>query len=108
MASDREFLYFVLDTVAEPDKFSWRAMMGEYVIYYGNKVVGGIYDNRFLIKPTKSAAAMMPDAPEELPYEGGRAMLSVVNIEDGDFLRKLLKAVYEDLPEPKVKKKKDK
>ena len=106
MASDKACLEFVLNVISEPDKVSYRSMMGEYIIYYGTKVVGGIYDNRFLIKPTKSAVEMMPDAKMELPYEGAGAMLRISDTEEGDFLRKLLKAVHDDLPEPKAKKKK--
>ena len=49
------------------EEVSYRAMMGEYIIYYRDKVIGGIYDDRFLVKPVKSAVAMMPDAKYELP-----------------------------------------
>ena len=65
-------------------------MMGEYIIYYRGRIVGGIYDDRFLVKPTKSAAAMMPDAERELPYEGAKEMLLVDNVDDREFLQKLL------------------
>lgn len=79
-------------------------MMGEYVLYYGGKVVGGVYDNRLLVKPTRSAVALMPEAPRELPYEGAREMLLVEDIEDRAFLNKLFEATYEELPEPKKRK----
>lgn len=79
-------------------------MMGEYIIYYRGKIVGGIYDDRFLVKPTKSAAAMMPDADRELPYEGAKEMFLVDNVENKEFLRELLEAMYEELPAPKKKK----
>lgn len=79
-------------------------MMGEYIIYYRGKIVGGIYDDRFLVKLTKSAAAMMPDADRELPYEGAKKMLLVDNVENKEFLRELLEAMYEELPAPKKKK----
>ena len=78
-------------------------MMGEYIIYYGGKVVGGIYDNRFLVKPVKSAVALMPNAEMELPYEGAKEMLLVDDLENREFLRKLLEAMYEDLPALKKK-----
>ena len=80
---------------------SARAMMGEYVLYYGGKVVGGVYDNRLLVKPTKSAVALLPNAPRELPYEGAKEMLLVEDIEDRELLKKLFEAMYEKLPEPK-------
>lgn len=102
MASSKEYLDFVLDQCSG---LSARAMMGEYVIYYSGKVVGGIYDNRFLVKPTPSAIALMPEAPRELPYEGAKGMLLVEDIEDKDFLNKLFEAMYEELPEPKKRNK---
>ena len=78
--------------------------MGEYILYYRGKIVGGIYDDRFLVKPTKSAIAMMPDASMELPYEEAKEMLLVDDIDNREFLGKLLEAMYEELPEPKKKK----
>lgn len=81
-----------------------RTMMGEYVLYYGGKVVGGIYDNRLLVKPTPSAVVLMPEAPRELPYEGAKEMLLVEDIDNRGFLNKLFEMMYEELPEPKRKK----
>ena len=80
-------------------------MMGEYIIYYRGKVVGGIYDDRFLVKPTNSAVAMMPDADLEIPYKGAKEMLLVDNVENKEFLKALLDAMYEELPASKKKKK---
>ena len=101
MASSEEYLDFVLEQCSS---LSARAMMGEYVLYFGGKVVGGIYDNRLLVKPTPSAIVLMPEATRELPYEGAKEMLLVEDIEDRDFLKKLFEAMYEELPEPKEKK----
>jgi len=101
MASSKEYLEFVLDGSSG---LSARTMMGEYVLYYGGKVVGGVYDNRLLVKPTKSAVALLPNAPRELPYEGAKEMLVVEDIEDRALLKKLFEAMYEELPEPKKKK----
>ncbi len=105
MASSKEYLAFILDQLSELDGISYRAMMGEYIIYYRGKVVGGIYDDRFLVKPVKSAVAMMPNADREIPYEGAKEMLLVDNVENKDFLRELLEAMYDELPAPKQKKK---
>ena len=105
MASSKEYLAFILDQLSELDGISYRAMMGEYIIYYRGKVVGGIYDDRFLVKPVKSAAALMPNADREIPYEGAKEMLLVDNVENKDFLRELLEAMYDELPAPKLKKK---
>ena len=105
MASSKGYLDFILEQLSELDGISWRAMMGEYIIYYRGKIVGGIYDDRFLVKPTKSAAAMMPNADREIPYEGAKEMLLVDNVENREFLRDLLKAMEDELPAPKEKKK---
>lgn len=101
MASSKEYSDFVLEQCRG---LSARAMMGEYILYYGGKVVGGIYDNRLLVKPTPSAVAMMPKATRELPYEGAKEMLLVENVEGKDFLNKLFESMYKELPEPKKKK----
>ena len=104
MASTKEYLYFILEQLSELDEITYRAMMGEYIIYYRGKVVGGIYDDRFLIKPVKSAMDMMPEAGLELPYEGAKEMLLVDNVENKEFLRDLLEAMYSELPVAKKKK----
>ena len=105
MASSREYLEFIMEQLSELDDVSYRAMMGEYIIYYRGRIVGGIYDNRFLVKPTKSAAAMMPDADIEMPYEGAKPMLLVDEVDNKEFLNKLLEAMYPELPAQKIKKK---
>lgn len=104
MASSKEYLNFILEQLSELDDITSRAMMGEYIIYYHGRVVGGIYDDRFLVKPTKTARAMMPDADLELPYEGAKEMLLVDNVENREFLRELLEAMVDELPAPKKKK----
>ncbi len=105
MASSKEFLSFVLEQLSELEEVTYRAMMGEYIIYYKGKVIGGIYDDRFLVKPTESAIALMPSATLELPYEGAKEMLSVSEIDNKEFLADLFNAMYDELPKPKVKKK---
>jgi len=104
MASSKEYLDFILEPLSELDDVTYRAMMGEYIIYYRGKIVGGIYDDRLLVKPTKSAVAMMPNADMELPYEGAKVMLLVDDVDNRAFLRELLEAMYEELPAPKKKK----
>ena len=101
MASSKDYLEFVLEQLSELDDISYKAMMGEYIIYYRGKIVGGIYDDRFLVKPTKSAKALMPEANLELPYEGAKEMLLVDDIDNREFLRTLLEAMYDELPTPK-------
>jgi len=101
MASSKEYLEYVLEQLSKLEDVSYRAMMGEYILYYKGKVIGGIYDDRFLVKPTKSVVKMMPDAKNELPYEGAKEMLLVDDIDNKDFLKDLLEAMYEELPNPK-------
>ena len=101
MASSKEYLEFILEQLSLPEDVSYRAMMGEYILYYRGKVVGGIYDDRFLVKPVQAAVAMMPEAVGELPYEGAKEMLLVDNVENTEFLQALLEAMYDELPAPK-------
>ena len=103
MASGKEYLNFVLDSLSGIDNISYRAMMGEYVLYYRGKIFGGIYDDRLLIKPINSAMRLMPDAPREKPYEGGKEMLLVENVDDKAWLSELVLAMYEELPAPRKK-----
>ena len=103
MASSKEYLEFVLEQLSLLDDITYRAMMGEYIIYYRGKVVGGIYDDRFLVKQTKSALRMMPDADLELTYEGAKEMIMVDEVENRDFLKELFDAMYPELPAPKKK-----
>ena len=105
MASSKEYLEYVLDQLSDLEEISYRAMMGEYIIYYRGKIIGGIYDDRFLVKPVKAAISMMPNANMELPYEGAKEMLLVDEIENRDFLKELIEAMYEELPAPKKKRK---
>ena len=104
MASHKEYLDFILEQLSGLEDVTYRAMMNEYIIYYQGKIVGGIYDDRFLVKPTKSAVKMMPDANLELPYEGAKEMLLVDDVEDKEFLRELIETMYNELPAPKKKK----
>ena len=104
MASSREYLDFILEQLSGLERIAHRAMMGEFILYYRGKIVGGIYDDRFLVKPTKSALERMPDADREIPYEGAREMLIVDNVDNREFLTELLTSMYDELPEPKKKK----
>ncbi len=104
MASSKSYLEFILEQLSELEDISYRMMMGEYILYYRGRIIGGIYDDRFLVKPTKTAAAMMPNAEMELPYEGAREMLLVDNVDNRIFLKDLLEAMYDELPASKNRK----
>ncbi|MBQ5973769.1 MAG: TfoX/Sxy family protein [Oscillospiraceae bacterium] len=101
MPSSRSYSDFILDQLSGLEGISRRSMMGETIVYCRGKIVGGVYDDRFLVKPTASAAALMPGAAREAPYPGAREMLVVENVDDRPFLETLVTAVYDELPEPK-------
>lgn len=104
MPSSKEYLNYILEQFAPLKEIAYRPMMGEYILYYRGKVVGGIYDDRLLVKPVKSAVAYLPAAPRELPYDGAKEMLLVEEVDDGELLRGLLRAMEPELPAPKPKK----
>ena len=106
MASSQEYLQFVLDQLSELDGISYRAMMGEFILYYREKIVGGIYDDRLLVKPVKSAIEYIKDPTYELPYDGAKEMLLVEGVDDKKYLAGLFNVMYDELPAPKAKKKK--
>ncbi|MBR5401432.1 MAG: TfoX/Sxy family protein [Treponema sp.] len=101
MASSKEYLDFIMDQLSDLEEVKVRAMMGEYIIYYRGKIVGGIYDDRFLVKPVSAAVAFMPEAQKELPYEGAKEMLLVDEVDNREFMCNLLRAMYDELPAAK-------
>lgn len=105
MASSKEYLEYILEQLSDLEDISYQKMMGEYILYFKGKIIGGIYDNRFLIKPTETAIKMMPDADMELPYEGAKEMLLVEEVENREFLREVFEAMYDELPAPKKRRK---
>ena len=104
MGSTKEYLDFVLEQLSELDEITSRAMMGEYILYYRGKVFGGIYDDRFLVKPVPTAVKLMPDAELELPYDGAKEMLLVDDVDNREFLCKLVMSMWEELPDKKKRK----
>ena len=106
MASSKEYLNFISEQLSDLEEITYRSMMGEYIVYYRGKIVGGIYDDRFLVKSVKSAIAYMPNAKYELPYDGAKEMLLVDDVDNKDFLTGLFNSMYDELPAPKPKKKK--
>ncbi len=106
MASRKEYLNYILEQLSGLEEISHRAMMGEFILSYRGKIVGGIYDDRLLVKPVKSAVAYMPAARYELPYEGAKEMLLVDEVDNKEFLTGLFNAMYDELPAPKPKKRK--
>ena len=103
MASSKEYLHFILEQLSDLDDISYRPMMGEFILYYRGKIVGGIYDDRLLVKKTRSALELMPAAICEFPYEGAKEMLQVDEVDSKAFLAKLFEAMYDELPLPKRK-----
>ena len=106
MPSSKTYLDFILDQLSDLEDISYRAMVGEFIIYYRGKIVGGIYDDRLLVKAVSAAIAYMPDASYELPYDGAKEMLLVDEVDNKTFLTGLFNAMFDELPAPKPKKKK--
>ena len=105
MGSSKEYLEYILEQLSGLEDITYRAMMGEYILYYRGKIFGGVYDDRFLIKPIKIAKEMMPDADMELPYDGAKEMLLVDDVENREFLKELIEAMYDELPAERKRKK---
>lgn len=106
MASSRSYLEYILDNLSGLDDISHRAMMGEYIIYYRGEIAAYICDDRLLVKPVAAAERLLPNAPGELPYEGAKPMILVENTDDRELLCRLFNEMYDELPVPKIKKKK--
>lgn len=104
MSSSKDYLDFVLEQLSELDDITYRPMMGEYILYYKDKIIGGIYDNRFLIKPVDAIVKMLEGAKMEVPYDGAKPMLMVDDIDNKTFLKELIEKMYEVLPAPKKKR----
>lgn len=107
MASSKEYLHFILEQLSDLEDISYRSMMGEYILYYHGKIVGGIYDDRLLVKKIKSALECMPAAVCDFPYEGAKEMLLVEEVDNKEFLTKLVEAMYDELPSPKPRRRKE-
>ena len=97
MSSSKEYLDFILEQLSDLSGIDYRAMMGEYIIYYHGKIIGGIYDNRLLIKPTPIASQILSNAKMEIQYPGGKPMLMVTDVEDTELLEKLFNAMDAEL-----------
>ncbi|MBR5292757.1 MAG: competence protein TfoX [Clostridia bacterium] len=98
MASSKEYLNFILEQISQADDVSYRPMMGEFIIYCRGKNIGGVYDDRFLVKPVEAAKRLMPNGQYEKPYDGAKAMLLVDNLDDKDFLKQLIESIADELP----------
>ena len=103
MASTKEYLDFALEQLSGLDEVSFRAMMGEYILYFRGRVFGGIYDDRLLVKPVSAAMNLMPDAKRELPYDGAKEMILVDDVDNRKFLCELIEEMYDELPVTKKK-----
>ena len=103
MASSKIYLDYILEQLSGLEEITYRAMMGEYILYYRGKIIGGIYDDRLLVKPVQGAVSRMPEAAHEIPYEGAKQMLLVEQVDSKEFLAELFDAMYPELPAPKKK-----
>lgn len=104
MASTKEYLDFILGQLSNLEEITYRSMMKEYILYYRGKIVGGIYDDRLLVKPVETAIRYMSKVRYELPYDGAKEMLLVDEVDNREFLEGLFQVMYGELPNPKKKK----
>ncbi|MDE6868199.1 MAG: TfoX/Sxy family protein [Clostridia bacterium] len=105
MATSKQYFNYICEQLKDLDGIALRPMMGEYLLYFRDRLAGGIYDDRLLIKPVPSAREYLSGAEEQIPYDGAKPMLFVDNTDDKDFLYGLFTAIYNDLPQKKIKKK---
>ena len=107
MATSKEYLHFILEQLSDLEDLTYRSMMGEYILYHRGKIAAYICDDRLLVKPVPTARALMPEGVYEPPYLGAKEMLLVEQVDDLTFLTHLFNAMWEELPLPKPKKKKE-
>ena len=103
MSSSKDFLEFVLEQLSSLPDITYRAMMGEFIIYYHGKIIGGIYDNRLLVKPSESVLKLVPGATMEIPYPGGKPMIMIPDVENSELLEQVFNMLYSQLPETRKK-----
>lgn len=105
MATSKEFHDYVLENLRRAGVVSTRKMMGEYLVYFGDRLAGNICDNRLLLKQTEASLRLLPDAEKEYPYKGSKTlMLLVEDFENEGLMRQIIEEMYFQLPEPSQKK----
>ena len=105
MASTKEYLDFIMGQLSNLEEITYRAMMKEYILYYRGKIIGGIYDDRLLVRPVESAIHYMSKVQYELPYDGAKEMLLVEEVDNRKFLEGLFQVMYDELPNQKGRNK---
>lgn len=104
MATTKDFHDYVMEQLSRVGEVSSRKMMGEYCVYYRGKLVADLCDNQLLLKSTPSVLRLLPDAPRAYPYEGSKALMTVVeDVENVLQLQQVFAAMYDELPEAKKK-----
>ena len=94
MASSRDYLEYVLELLREVESITYKKMMGEYMLYKEDILFGGVYDNRFLIKKTKTLENS--GLKEQIPYPSAKPML-LIDSEDPDEIKELVLIAINDL-----------
>ena len=97
MASSKNYLQFILDQLQDSSEISYRQMMWEYILYFQWKIIGWIYDNRLLLKPTEKVKNLIKNFEMQIPYPWAKPMIYVDNVDNSDYLRNLIKATYDEL-----------
>ncbi|MDE6585638.1 MAG: competence protein TfoX [Clostridia bacterium] len=106
MATSKDYLDYLLERLGNNPDVRIRPMMGEYLLYFRDKLVADICDNRLLIKPVSAVKELVPETEMQPPYDGAKPHIYIEDIDDGEFVLKLFETAYANLPAPKPKKKK--
>ena len=106
MASDSNFVQFVVDQLGNSESITSRKMFGEYAIYFKNKVVALVCEDQLFVKPTSAGRAFIGDVVEAPPYPGAKPSFLIEDqLEDREWLSQLITLTEQELPEPKPKNK---
>ena len=107
MASDQKFVDFILEQIDSSGQMSYKKMFGEYGLYFGEKIVALVCDNKLFVKPTLAGRAFIKEVIEAPPYPGAKpSFLIEEQLDDSVWLTELINLTAQELPSPKPKKKK--
>lgn len=106
MASSFDFVKFVCEQIGGAGEISYKRMFGEYGIYCNGKIIGVICDNQFFVKKTNAGIMIYPGCEEASPYAGAKPHMLIDSVDDQVLMARFISATYDELPEPRPKKKK--
>ena len=105
MASHSDFVQYIVDQCSGAGEIVVKKMMGDYCIYCDGILFGLICDNNLYIKVTEPGKVLLKEVILRPPYNGARDYFYITDVDDRDYLARLIKATLPALPKPKAKKK---